>query len=79
MLRPTQETPAEVNMTMKSLSPEQARFRDWLTEGSARLNDNVYRDKPKPRQLQFNSSELRVTASGSNILVKLCLRDAPST
>ncbi len=76
MLRPTNEPHAETNRTLNHLTPEEAKFRDWLLAGSAQLNDNAYRDNPKsaPKQrptTHADASERRVSAGQNSILFNL--------
>ncbi len=61
---------------MDNLSPDEARFRDWLTDGSASPKANSYRDKaatpPKPRKcLPQQPSEPRVAAGRNSIVFNL--------
>ena len=60
---------------MDTLSPEQARFRDWLIDGNARLNGNSYRDKPatasRPRRPQEDPAEPRISAGPASIIFNL--------
>ena len=75
MQRPNHVTPAAPTLTMNNLSPEEARFRDWLIDGSARLNANSYRDKPakapNPRRPPEDSAEPRVAAGRNSIIFNL--------
>ena len=61
---------------MDNLSPEEARFREWLIDGNSRLRANFYRDKPatppKPRpQSHQDPSEPRVAAGRNSIVFNL--------
>ena len=64
MLRPIQEMHEEGKLTMNSLSPEESRFRDWLIDGNARLNENSHRDKPatasRPQRPREDPAEPRI-------------------
>lgn len=75
MQRPNHETPVAPMLTMNNLSPEEARFRDWLIDGSARLSANSDRDKPapppKPRRPPEDPSEPRVAAGRNSIIFNL--------
>ncbi len=60
---------------MNNLSPEEARFRDWLIDGNSRLSAKSHREKPdtlpKPRRSREDPAQPRVTAGRNSIVFNL--------